>query len=57
MTAKILSDSLAILLASPSSKARRAAMHLVCAQVVKAAPIPSPEECDAETLEINENNS
>jgi hypothetical protein len=39
---KTYTQTLAVLLASPSYRAHRAAMHLVCAEVVKAAPLAEP---------------
>lgn len=47
-------QSLATLLASPSYRAHRAAMHLVCAEVVKSNPTPPPAVCDAEMGALNE---
>jgi aspartate/methionine/tyrosine aminotransferase len=49
---KTLHDALAILVPSPSYKAHRAAMHLVCAEVVRSNPIPPPAVCDAEMLAL-----
>ena len=46
-------DSLAILIPLGPGSASRAASHLVCAEVVKANPIPSPEEMDREMEEVN----
>lgn len=46
-------QTLGTLLSLPHSvHTERAARHLVCTQVIRANPIPSVAECDAEMVEM-----